>query len=410
MKSQAILEVNCHLVRANLEAMRKGRHAMRLWGVVKANAYGLGAVPVARAIHDLVEGFCVATVSEAMLLREAIPDKPILLFGYVAPEDVAEMIRRQIEPALSTVEDAMRWNAAAKKLGVRHPVHIAVDTGHRRVGFIAEQDAAARDIAVVAKLPFLTIEGMFSHLATADEAPFPNAFAEEQLSRFRTLAQKLEAAGVTIPLRHIANDAGLLFLPEADLFEGARLGICLYGAYPSAECEAATTVSLQTPYRWTAPISRVKWMEAGETVGYGRTWRSRRKTKVATVQLGYADGYVRLLSGRTALSVKGTLCRVIGRICMDQLMVDVTDAPPVEVGDRVLVMGAADWNQADSKALHAETEAAFQALFSDTQAGVFPAPRVPRGIAVDCLADRAETISYEILSGIASRVPRFYES
>lgn len=426
MKAQSILEINTAILRKNLQAMRKG-HPQQIFGVVKADAYGLGAVRVAQSLRDDVAGFCVATVSEAFVLREALPDKPILLFGYTDSEDRRKLIRLGVRPAISTKEDAEDWNRQAKQLGVCAPIHIALDTGHRRIGFVTESDNAFADICAVAGLSHLRIEGLFSHFATADEAPFPHPFAQEQLSRFRRMAERLEEMGISIPFRHIANDAGLLFLPDEDLFDAARLGICLYGHYPSAESEEACCVNLQIPYRWTAPISRVKWMEENESVGYGRTWFSKRKTKVATVQVGYADGYPRILSGRSMMLVKGVACPVIGRICMDQLMLDVTDAPPVAVGDRVLVMGAADWEHADSRQIRQASEQSFAALFgardslqeddvtlsrgtSDKAVPVGKAFSAGRenvwGISADSLSSRAMTISYEVLTSIAPRVFR----
>lgn len=421
MKAQSILEVNTTKIRENLLAMRKG-HPQEIFGVVKADAYGMGAVRVANAFREDVVGFCVATVSEALTLRQAIADKPILLFGYTDPDDRAELIRRGIRPAISTLVDAEAWNREAEKLGICAPIHIALDTGHRRIGFVTERDEAFADICAAAKLSHLRIEGLFSHFATADEAPFPHPFAQEQLSRFRRMAERLEAAGISIPFRHIANDAGLLFFSDEELFDAARLGICLYGHYPSKESEAACDIDLQIPYRWTAPISRVKWMDENESVGYGRTWFSKRKTKVATVQVGYADGYPRILSGRAMMLVKGVACPVIGRICMDQLMLDVTDAPPVDVGDRVLVMGAADWEHTDSRAIRKASERAFATLFGDASAmaeketttvaahhdgeGPPSGRKNLPGISADSLADRAETISYEMLTAIAPRVYR----
>lgn len=426
MKAQSILEINTAIIHNNLLAMRQG-HPQQIFGVVKANAYGLGAVRVAQALRDDVAGFCVATVSEAFALREALPDKPILLFGYTDPEDRRELIRLGVHPAISTKEDAEDWNRQAKQLGVCAPIHIALDTGHRRIGFVTESDNAFADICAVAGLSHLRIEGLFSHFATADEAPFPHPFAQEQLSRFRRMAERLEEMGISIPFRHIANDAGLLFLSDEELFDAARLGICLYGHYPSAESEEACCVNLQIPYRWTAPISRVKWMEENESVGYGRTWFSKRKTKVATVQVGYADGYPRILSGRSMMLVKGVACPVIGRICMDQLMLDVTDAPPVAVGDRVLVMGAADWEHTDSRQIRQASEQSFAALFGardslqeddvtlsrETSDKAIPAGEAFSagrenvwGISADSLSPRAMTISYEVLTSIAPRVFR----
>lgn len=433
MKAQSVLEVNTTKIRENLLAMRKG-HPQQIFGVVKADAYGLGAVRVANALHEEVAGFCVATVSEALILRRIIADKPILLFGYTDPDDRPELIRMGICPAISTLADAEAWNREAEKLGICAPIHIALDTGHRRIGFLTESDEAFADICAVAKLPHLHIEGLFSHFATADEVPFPHPFAREQLSRFRRMAERLKAAGISIPFRHIANDAGLLFFPDDELFDAARLGICLYGHYPSIESEAACDIDLQIPYRWTAPISRVKWMDENESVGYGRTWFSKRKTKVATVQVGYADGYPRILSGRAMMLVKGVACPVIGRICMDQLMLDVTDAPPVTVGDRVLVMGACDWEHTDSRRIREESERALSALFGDESASIAagkttatddikmvsatttaaerndrklsPARENRWGISADSLAYRAGTISYELLTAIAPRVYR----
>ncbi len=390
MHSESILEVNLDRIAANLSALKQ-KAQRPVWAVVKANAYGLGAVPVAKRLAAEVEGFCVATPSEALELAEAGLRKPILVFGYVAPEDREAMIQAGIRPALSTLEEARAWDQAAASMHMRHPVHIALDTGHRRIGFASEEASSIEAICTIAALPNLYIEGMYSHFSTADEpnepreeqrTNFPNQFAMLQLRRFKNVAAKLEEAGVKIPVRHIANDAGFMTFEPDELFEAVRPGIGLYGHYPSEAVRAYTEVQLQVPYRWTAPVSRVKWMDAGESVGYGRTWISTRPTRVATVQVGYADGYPRLLSNRAVMLVQGVACPVIGRVCMDQVMLDITDAPDIAVGERVLVMGAPDW----------ET------------------PRVPAGLSADDLADQAETISYEMLTNIAARVERRYIS
>lgn len=428
--SSSFVEVNLELIAQNLAAL-KARTTKKIFGVLKADAYGLGAVPVARRLADEADFFALATVSEARTLRTAGVTTPLLVFGYVATADIAWMIDHDVRPALSTVEAARAWEDVAAERHKVAPIHLAIDTGHHRVGIDwtgAEALDVVRDIAV---LPHLRIEGAYSHFATADEAPFPHVFAQEQLRRFQTAMDDMARAGIDIPYRHIANDAALLTFDEASLFDAVRLGICLYGSYPSMEVAQQTDLTLAVPYRWLAPVSRVETIATGESVSYGRTFVAERPTRVATVQVGYADGYPRLLSNRGVMLVGDVPCPVIGRVCMDQTMLDVTDAPTVDVGDLVLVLGARDWSCAQALAEDSRTgrapentatawHSAREGLDDRERTTLPDAPtrsvaagngerrHAPHGISAEYLAGLCDTISYEMTTNWHPRVERVY--
>lgn len=402
--SASFVEVNLDLIAQNLAALKE-RTSKAVFGVLKADAYGLGAVPIARRLQDEVAFFALATVSEAKALREAGIEKPLLVFGYVADADIAWMVDHGVRPALSDVAAAARWDAVAAARGKVAPIHLAIDTGHHRVGIDWTKPRAVDIAEKMAQFSHLRLEGAYSHFSTADEAngpreeistAFPHRFAMEQLRRFKSAVDDMERAGLALQYRHIANDAGLLTFADDELFDAVRLGICLYGSYPSDDVGRYTDLKLSVPYRWLAPVSRVETVPAGESVSYGRTWFAERPTKVATVQVGYADGYPRLLSNRAVMLVGDVPCPVIGRVCMDQTMLDVTEAPDVQPGDLVLVMGARDWSTAEALADESRTAAA-------------PASgEAAHGISAAYLAGLAETIAYEMTTNWHPRVERVY--
>nr|WP_072514595.1 alanine racemase [Ndongobacter massiliensis] len=370
--SANVLTIDAQALRFNVRAMRARAPEKFCFAVLKANAYGLGAVEVARILAQEMDGICVATPSEGYALRDAGLSHPILVLGYVAAGEVAPMVRLGIRPALFTRDAAQRFSEEAIRQGVICPVHIALDTGHSRIGFVADDPHTPDDIAAIAAMPGLRIEGVFSHFATADEEDA--TFTEIQTARFARVIDALRARGVDPGIRHLANDAGLLVHAPQTLFDGFRLGIGLYGVYPSDIVAKKTGIQLEPVASWSSVVSHVKTVEAGTTVSYGRLWKAPQRTRIATVQAGYADGLRRAMTGRAEVLIQGVRCPVRGAICMDQLMVEIGNLD-VSVGDRVTIFG------------------------KDETGAELP---------VEELALWAGTIPYEILTGLSARLTRVY--
>lgn len=336
--------------------------------VVKADAYGHGAVQVARLLQDKCTFFCVSSILEAMELRKAGLTKPILLLGYTPAEAYPTAVREEIRPTIYRMEDAQALSQAAQALGLPARFHFAVDTGMSRIGFqVTEADA---DIcARIAGLPGLVAEGLFSHFATADCADLSRA--EAQAERFAEFDRMLRERGVNIPIRHLNNSAGLMNF--ATPYEMVRSGIITYGMYPSDEVDKRL-LPLRPALRWLSRVSHVKVLPAGREISYGGTYVTKADTVVATIPVGYADGYRRNLSGRFYVLIRGKKAPILGRICMDQMMVDVTAIPGVQVGDQVTLVGT-DGDET---------------------------------ITMEEISARADSFNYEFVCGISRRVPRLY--
>ena len=301
--------------------------------VVKADAYGHGAVPVARLLEPECAFFGVSSVSEALELRRAGLEKPILILGHAPRQSYELLIPRKIRPAISSLEDARALSEVATRLGMRAAFHIAVDTGMGRIGFPVTEESA--DLcAQIAKLPGLDMEGLFSHFATADEEDLTRAKA--QAERFRIFDEMLRSRGVSVRLRHLDNSAGIMNFGCP--YEMARAGIVIYGLYPSNQVDPGL-LELKPAMSWYSRVTHVKWLEPGKQVSYGGTWEAKTPTRVATVAAGYADGYRRSLSGRFYVLIRGQKAPILGRVCMDQFMVDVTHIPDAAVDDTVVLMG-----------------------------------------------------------------------
>ena len=311
----------------------KAKAGKPVMAVVKADAYGHGAVPVARLLEPACAFFGVSSVSEALELRNAGLQKPILILGHAPRACYSLLIEKEIRPAISSLEDAKALSETAVQLGMTASFHIAVDTGMGRIGFPVTQEAAAL-CAQAARLPGLDAEGLFSHIATADEEDLSRA--KQQAERFRKFDEMLRRQGVNIPLRHLENSAGIMNF-DCD-YEMARAGIVIYGLYPSSEVDPGL-LKLKPAMCWYSRVTHVKWLTPGSQVSYGGTWEAKENTRVATVAAGYADGYRRSLSNRFYVLIRGQKAPILGRVCMDQFMVDVTHIPDVEAGDEVVLMG-----------------------------------------------------------------------
>ena len=328
--TRAIIDLDA--VSSNFDAVRR-KAGVPVMAVIKADAYGHGAVPVARLLEKRCAFFGVSSMSEALELRDAGITRPILILGYTPPEAFPDAVHLGIRPAIFRREDGIALSRAAVEAGGSAAFHFAVDTGMSRIGFQVTQ-ADADVCAEIAALPGLTPEGLFSHFATADCWDLSRARA--QAERFDAFDAMLKRRGVRIPIRHLNNSAGLMNFDRH--YEMVRSGIVTYGLYPSDEVDAGL-LPLTPAMRLLSRVSYVKPLPPGREISYGGTFVTSRPTVVATVPVGYADGYRRSLSGRFYVLVRGQRAPILGRVCMDQMMVDVTDIPGVQAGDTVTLIG-----------------------------------------------------------------------
>lgn len=358
----------------NLENMYANLAAgTKMIAVVKANAYGHGALSIAQLIEEkeYIWGFAVATIEEAVELRTGGIKKPILILGYVFPKDYEYMVQEHIRPAVFSLEMAEQMNEKAKQLDQPLKIHLALDTGMTRIGFRNLKESLD-EIIHIKKLSHLELEGMFTHFATADEEDV--SFVDTQFKKFQEFQCVLEEHHIKIPLLHCNNSAGILWNRKSDL-QAVRPGIAMYGIYPSDEVNR-NGVTLSPIMSLRSHISYVKDVEAGIPVGYGGTFvTSRENTRVATIPVGYADGYPRGLSNKGYVLIHGKKAPIIGRICMDQFMVDVTDIPQAKQGDSVTLLG------------------------KDGDAQIF----------IEELSRLSGRFPYEFLCCITERVPRIYQ-
>lgn len=358
------IEENFYRMKANL------RPGTKMVAVIKTDGYGHGAVEIARLteVWDYIWGFAVATVEEALELRQAGIQKPILILGFVFPEHYETVARQELRPAVFKLDMARQLSEAAVHIGKTIKMHLALDTGMTRIGF-PDTDQAVRLIQEINRLPGLETEGLFTHFARADEADKTNA--RKQLERYLAFAGKLEAAGVTIPMKHCSNSAGILEMPEANL-DAVRAGITIYGIYPSDEMKR-DQIKLKPAMELKSHIAYIKEVEAGVPVSYGGTYVTERPMRIATIPVGYGDGYPRSLSNKGYVLINGKRARILGRVCMDQFMADVTDIPAREL-DEVTLMGR------DGTEL----------------------------LSVDTLGALSGRFPYEFVCDIGKRVPRIY--
>ncbi|MGI6010923.1 MAG: alanine racemase [Ruminococcus sp.] len=308
----------------------------KMIAVVKADGYGHGAVPIAKMAEefDYIWGFAVATVGEAMQLRQNKIRKPILILGFAFPEDYETIVRNEIRPAVFKVSMAKELSQAAVKAGKDIKIHLAVDTGMNRIGFADTQESVEK-IGEIARLPRVEVEGMFTHFARADEISLDPA--KKQLDRYLRFDDMLKKAGINVPFRHCSNSAAIMQFPEANL-DLVRAGISIYGLYPSDEVKKEP-VHLTPVMSLKSSISFIKTLDKGEAVSYGGTYITERPTVVATIPVGYADGYARSLSNKGYVLIRGKKAPILGRVCMDQFMVDVTEIEGVQEFDEVTLLG-----------------------------------------------------------------------
>ena len=351
-------EINLEAIRRNAKAI-KAYTGKRLIAVVKADAYGHGVVRVTEALHAVADMFAVATIEEGVALRQTGIREPILVLFSSLREQATEIIEYGLTPTIGDWEFADRLNDVAS--GIVN-VHVNINTGMNRSGVCWTE--AVQFLSRLKTLRQLTVEGIFTHLATADEADKSYVFT--QLKRFSSVLEKIANGGELI---HAANSAAALAIPEAH-FDAVRPGLSLYGIYPSSE----RPIKLEPALTWKTRIGWVGTISEGEGVSYGLTYKASRETRVAMVQVGYGDGYPRALSGVGEVLIGGARRPIIGRICMDVSVVRLDPMDNVSVGDEVVLIG---------KQGNAE-------------------------ITVDEIAHRTGTISYEILTQIKTRVTRVF--
>ena len=310
----------------------------KIMAVIKADGYGHGAAEVAECIEhlDYLAGYAVATVEEGLILRNHGIKKPILILGYAFPDQYDELIAADMRPTVFTREMAQELSQAAGEMGVDCPIHFAVDTGMSRIGYQVTEEAAD-EMAQIARLPHIMVEGIFTHFARADEAD--KTSAKEQLALFEKMISMLEERGIRIPVKHCSNSAGIVELKEANM-DMVRAGITLYGLWPSEEVRR-DIIDLKPALSLITHVAYVKDLEAGRAISYGGTYVTKRPSRIATIPVGYADGYARGLSNKGAVLIHGKRAPICGRVCMDQFMVDVTDIPEVKMGDEVILIGSA---------------------------------------------------------------------
>lgn len=322
-------------LRANLDAVRARVGGRAVLAAVKADAYGHGAVEVSRMIErtGAADWLGVATVGEGLELRAAGITLPVLKLSVARGEEVAAAVAAGLTLCVVDEDSILEAGAAATALGTTASVHLKVDTGMRRIG--CEPELAPSLAQRVDATPGVQLEGLFSHLPISD-SPRGEEFTRGQVALFARTAREVEAARGPVPLKHLANSGAVLGHPDT-WFDLVRPGIMIYGAYPDPE--AARTVPLLPALEWRTRVSFVKRVPAGETVGYGRTWTAPRDTWIATVPVGYGDGYSRLLSNRGRMLVRGRSYPIAGRVCMDQTMIDLGPDTDVTVGDDVVLVG-----------------------------------------------------------------------
>ncbi len=366
-------EVNLDAIGHNVREIKKClREGVKLLAVVKADGYGHGAYQTAvTALKNGAEFLAVAFLDEAVELRRKGIVAPILILGNSTDDDIDGIVDMDVTATVSDVEFAKKLSATAMEKGKTARIHIKIDTGMSRIGFLADSDAnlnCSRDeILKIAELPNLEIEGMFTHFASADEPD--GGYTQMQYDRFMSMSEELEKKGLHIPIKHACNSAGIVRFPHMQL-DMVRAGIIIYGMYPSRNFDK-TLIDLLPAMNFKSRITQVKEYDKGTCLSYGMTHTLEEKSRIATVSVGYADGYRRNLSGKAKIFVNGKCVEQLGRICMDQCMIDVTKVNNINVGDEVTLFGST-------------------------------------GISVDCIAELLDTINYEVTCGISKRVPRIY--
>ncbi len=363
-------EINLDTIATNTKNIKKLVGDKELIAIVKADCYGHGAVDVVPTLlENGASRLAVAMLTEAIELRENNINAPIVILGYTPLYLGEELINYDIEQTIYDLDYAKELSKIALSLNKKAKIHIAIDTGMGRIGFLPGDDTV-KTINEVYNLEGLEVIGIYSHFSTSDEKD--KSYANEQLFKFKKVMADLKALGIEIPLKHISNSGAIIDMPETYL-NGVRPGIILYGYYPSKEV-SKDNLSVKPALTLKAKVAHVKELHKDMYISYGKTFKTNKKTIVATLPIGYGDGYPRALSENAKVIVNGKFASILGRICMDQCMIDVTDIENIKTGDEVIILGG-------------EGDLKFNA---------------------DDMAEALGTINYEILCRIKSRIPRVY--
>lgn len=364
-------EIDLDIIRENVKEIKRHlKDKTKFMAIIKADGYGHGAIPIAHALNPHVDGFGVATIREAENLRNAGIDKMILILGFTFEEFYKEIIEFDISQTIFSLESAQKLNEEGKKQGKKARVHIAVDTGMGRIGF-QDDLKSANIIKEISRLEYIQLEGIFTHYAAADERD--KTSVNRQMERYHRFIRRVEELGVQIPIHHSSNSAAIIDHPESN-FDMVRAGIITYGLFPSEEVKKEK-LNIRPALSLRSHVVFVKEVEAGVGISYGSTYITPKKMKIATIPVGYADGFPRKLSNRGYVLIHGKRADILGRVCMDQTMVDVTDIADVKVGDRVTIIGEDKGEM----------------------------------VTVEELASMTETINYEFMCNLTKRVPRIYK-
>ncbi len=370
--NRAWAEIDLDAIAHNAREIKKlTGNRVELMGAVKADAYGHGVFEVVHTLlNNGVNQLAVSMLDEAIQLRKMGIGVPILILGYTDPARADEIVLNEVTQTVFTLDLAQALSIAAVRLGKNAKIHVKIDTGMTRLGFMPGY-SAVKSIAEIGTMPGLIIEGIFTHFASADEDV--KDYTMMQFERFMSVCSELSRVGIHIPIKHVCNSGGIIQYTQMHL-DMVRPGIILYGLYPSNEV-SRSSIDLKPAMTLKANIVHVRDVDKDTCISYGRTFRTSRKSRIATVPIGYADGYTRLMSNKGRMLVNGEFVPVVGRICMDQCMIDVTDLEKeVHVGDEVVIFG----NQGGAS------------------------------ISVDEIAAKVGTINYELICIIGKRIPRVY--
>ncbi|UTJ05714.1 alanine racemase [Arcobacter roscoffensis] len=363
-------EINLDNLANNISEVRRvTKPNTKISAVIKADGYGHGAVAIAQTLlENGADRFAVATLSEAIQLRKEFKETQIMVLGYTLEHLAKEVIQNNIIQTIYSLEQAQEFSKVAKQLNKNIVVHIKIDSGMNRLGMLCSEDTV-QTVLQISKLENLVIEGIYTHFAAADE--LDKTYTKTQVEKFSKIVEQIEQKGLSIPIKHVSNSAAIIDMPEFN-FDMVRAGIMLYGLYPSQSVNHER-VNLKEVMCLKAKIAQVKEIEAGSGISYGLTYKCEHKTKIATLPIGYADGYTRMLSNKAKVLVKNKIVPVLGNICMDQCIIDVTNLD-VKMGEEVVLYGG---NNKD-------------------------------GISIDSVAKLLNTINYEIVCMVDKRVPRVY--
>ena len=363
-------EINLNFLESNMRQIKKLVKDKKIYAVVKADGYGHGALDVAPVfLENGATGLAVAVITEALELRRSGVKAPILILGYTPITFGDKMAQYDIEQTVYDLNYVKELSEIAKKEKRDIKIHIALDTGMGRIGILPNEEGL-EIVREISKLPNIILEGIFTHFATADETD--KSYAKYQLKLFNDFTNRLEQEGIKFNVKHVSNSAAIMDMEET-YFDGVRPGIIMYGYYPSEEV-FKDKLNLRPALTLKTSIAHLKTLPEGMYISYGRKFKTERESIIATLPIGYADGYTRALSNKGKVIINGKLAPIVGRVCMDQVMVDVTDVGEVSVGDEVVLLGE-------------QGEAKFNA---------------------DDLAEILNTINYEIICMIGRRVPRVY--